>query len=214
MNLSNLSDEEALAKVLALCGFASEPASQSSSWEALQMLHPLPFGRHLTGDAYKNLFVSVKEGVFQIYSWISLICELKGEVSQEQLIEKIELCALPQKAPRDASQCICLELPLPFFHYEEVKSIGVDETLGRFGEVKLRRCLHCGRHWLHYFVEFEAYRKSGRYYMGLITPELAESITPETAADYIGNLDWHLYGGSFFDGETGRSNIKGIYVDC
>ena len=112
----------------------------------------------------------------------------------------------------EASKCICLDLPLPFDHYEEVRFIGIDEILGRFGQVTLKRCRHCQRYWLHYFVEYEAFSKSGRYYMGLITPETAETLTPETAVDYLENLDWYLYGGSYF-GRMGRSTGQRIHVD-
>jgi hypothetical protein len=178
------------------------------------MLHHPSLARHLTDDKYKTLFVVVEDEVLKIYSWIMLVCELRGEVPEGQFIEKVELCASPDRAPSEASKCLCLDLPLPLYHYGKEKFIGVDETLGRFGQVTLKQCRHCRRWWLHYFVEYEAFRASGRYFMGLITPEVAETITPETAVEYLESLDWHLYGGSYFFNRTGKSTSKGIYVDC
>ena len=85
--------------------------------------------------------------------------------------------------------CVCLEGPRMFGHYVLVRIIGVDETKGRFGDVKLRRCRDCGRHWLHYFVEYEAFTGSGRWYMGLITPEAASDLRPEDAVEYLNSLE-------------------------
>ena len=101
--------------------------------------------------------------------------------------------------------CICLNEPLTFDQYNEVKFVGVDETNGRFGEVHIWQCKHCGQHWLYYLVEYEAFSKSGRYFMGRITPELAETLLPNAAVDYLNKLDWHLYRGSYFDGRKGIS---------
>ena len=41
--------------------------------------------------------------------------------------------------------------------------------------------------------------------MGVITAELAETLSPNAAVDYLNKLDWHLYGGSYFDGRKGKS---------
>lgn len=93
---------------------------------------------------------------------------------------------------------------MPFQAYEKVRFIGIDTTNGRFGEVNLWQCRKCGRYWLHYLVEYEAFTGSGRYFMGLITPLVADSLSPRGAVDYLNGLDWHLFGGSYF-GKKGRS---------
>jgi hypothetical protein len=102
-------------------------------------------------------------------------------------------------------ECDCLRAPLPFDQYEQILNVGTDETNGRFGEVSVRRCKRCGRYWLHYLVEYEAFSKSGRWFMGLIAPERAQAICPEEAVEYLNSLDWHFYGGSYFGG-TGKSS--------
>jgi len=94
-----------------------------------------------------------------------------------------------------------------FNQYNKVKFIGVDETNGRFGEVSIWQCKTCGRYWLHYLVEYEAFTGSGRYFMGLITQKIADTLSPNTAIEYLNELDWHLYGGSYF-GRKGRSANK------
>lgn len=203
---------EQLSDALAQCGFATREPDLSNVWGLLKKLPPSVPVRQVAGEQYKSIYVAVVDGMLQVHDWMTMLCELQGEIPEALLAEKIELCAAPERPPSDPALCICLGLPLP--HFEKVRFIGVDKANGRFGEVTLQRCRHCNRLWLHYFVEFEAYRASGRYYMGLITPEAAETITADVAADYIGSLDWHLYGGSFFDGKTGRSETKGIYVDC
>ena len=104
--------------------------------------------------------------------------------------------------------CECLDEPMWFDRYNIVKFIGRDETNGRFGQVELWQCKSCGRYWLHYAVEYEAFTGSGRYFMGLITPEIADALSPNTAVEYLEKLDWHLYGGSYFSGKKGKSAGK------
>lgn len=80
----------------------------------------------------------------------------------------------------------------------EKKDIGIDETVGRFGEVSILKCKLCGKMWLHYFVEYEAFSQSGRWYSGLISDEIAQTVTAETAVRVLESLDWYHYGGSYF----------------
>lgn len=109
--------------------------------------------------------------------------------------------------------CRCLSEPLSFDQYDNITFLGIDDTHGRFGEVKMLRCTTCGRYWLHYFVEYESFRGSGRYFMGLVTPETAERLSPDRAVEYLNSLDWHLYGGSYFFGKTGKATGL-VCVDC
>ena len=107
--------------------------------------------------------------------------------------------------------CECLDEPILFNQYDVVKHLGIDEINGRFGEVELWQCKKCRRFWLHYLVEYEAFKGSGRYFMGLITQEVANSLPANKAIEYLENLEWHLYGGSYF-GRKGKSKFK-VYVD-
>jgi hypothetical protein len=90
--------------------------------------------------------------------------------------------------------------------------IGVDETNGRFGSVDIYCCKDCGRCWLHYHVEYEAFSRSGRWFRGLITPEQAASVTPENAAALLASLPWYFYGGSYFD-TPGKQGSGPVQVD-
>ncbi|MBN1372783.1 MAG: hypothetical protein JW987_12655 [Anaerolineaceae bacterium] len=213
IHISSLNTEEKLAGTLGALGFDSEAVSIRANEYDETLLRKLTVARRLTGEGYRNLLVESDGDVLRVYDWIMLVCELHGDVAEADIIEKVNLAAFPERAPSDPEKCICLDLPQPFNHYEKVKFVGRDETNGRFGEVNLRRCLHCGRLWVHYFVEYEAFRASGRYYMGIITAEDAQSLTAETAVDYLNSLDWHLFGGSFFDGVVGLGTGH-VYVDC
>ncbi|MFI4976610.1 MAG: hypothetical protein ACHP84_18905 [Caulobacterales bacterium] len=99
--------------------------------------------------------------------------------------------------------CVCEQGGARFNQFE-TQEVGCDETEGRFADVTLNRCRSCGRLWLRYLVEYEAFNRSGRWARGLISDEAAHTITPETAVPFLNGLDWYLYGGSYFDGISGR----------
>jgi hypothetical protein len=103
------------------------------------------------------------------------------------------------------THCRCMTPPLDHrdFHGTE---LGVTRD-GRFADVRLDQCLRCGRHWLHYHTEVEAFSRSGRWYRGLVTPEQAARATPANALEILAALPWHLYGGSFFDTTGRRSDV-------
>jgi len=105
--------------------------------------------------------------------------------------------------------CGCLKIgPRDY----ELAEVGVDETNGRYGEVTLRTCRGCGRIWLHYLVEYEAFSQSGRWYTAVISPDVAASLTPERAVPILEGLPWHVFGGSHFR-STGKRGTGPILVD-
>jgi hypothetical protein len=77
---------------------------------------------------------------------------------------------------------------------------------GRLAEVSLKVCHVCGRHWLRYFYEVEAFSRSGRWYLGQITAETAAGLSVEQAKTILEGLPWYFYGGSYFDGRVGKSS--------
>ena len=99
------------------------------------------------------------------------------------------------------SSCGCLESPIG--RGMHVKELGMDS---RFAEVSVFQCRDCGRHWLRYFYEVEAFTRSGRWYLGCVTPEQFDGLTVENAKGVMEALDWYLYGGSYYDGLTGRTS--------
>jgi hypothetical protein len=109
------------------------------------------------------------------------------------------------------SECRCMTPPFYFLDYDS-QSLGVDETNGRFGEVTIETCKACGRKWLHYFVEYPSFSESGRWYRGLVTPEILKLITPERAPELLAGLPWHFSGGSYFR-TTGRRGTGPIMID-
>ena len=70
--------------------------------------------------------------------------------------------------------------------------------------MSLQRCRRCGRVWLHYHWEHEAFTRSGRWFRGLITPEAAASLSAETAVETLARLDWHYCGGGYYDGKISK----------
>ena len=83
-----------------------------------------------------------------------------------------------------------------------------DTTDGRFADVTILECQNCGRLWLRYFVEYEAFSRSGRWAMGEIDPETAMIIRPEEASQYLAGLPYYIRGGSYF----GKVEIASGYM--
>lgn len=109
------------------------------------------------------------------------------------------------------SQCICMEPPFHHTNFDS-HSVGIDETNGRFADVSMERCKQCGRRWLRYFVEYEAFSRSGRWYRGLMADEMAERVTPATAVSILESLEWRFCGGSYFN-SSGHRHIGPLVLD-
>ena len=99
------------------------------------------------------------------------------------------------------SSCECLESPIG--RGIHAKELGMDS---RFAEVTIFQCRDCGRHWLRYFYEVEAFTRSGRWYLGCVTPDKFAGLTVENAKGVMEVLDWYFYGGSYYNGLTGRTS--------
>lgn len=109
------------------------------------------------------------------------------------------------------SECRCMTPPFHYLDYETAE-LGIDMTKNRGGEVTVETCKACGSKWLRYFVEYEAFSESGRWYRGLVTPEQLESLTPERAPELLAGLPWYFYGGSYYR-TLGRKSYGPIRVD-
>jgi len=110
-----------------------------------------------------------------------------------------------------APECHCTTPPLHYSDYVS-RPIGVDETNGRFGDVSIETCRHCGRLWLKYAVSYEAFSRSDRWYRGVVDESVAAQVTPTEAPAVLEALPWYLYGGSYFD-STGRRGSGTVNVD-
>jgi hypothetical protein len=107
------------------------------------------------------------------------------------------------------AKCKCFIPPLHYTDYQ-ISYMGVDETNGRFAEVTLQTCIHCGIKWLNYLVEFEAFTKSGRWYRGVIPENELKNIQPGKVVAYFEGLDWFIFGGSYFSstGMYGKGKVQ------
>jgi hypothetical protein len=85
------------------------------------------------------------------------------------------------------------------------KSLGMDR---HYAEVTLLVCPDCGTYWLRYDYEIEAFTASGRWYLGTVSPEQVTHLSAENAKAMLESLDWYFYGGSYFQGRSGRSSGK------
>ena len=99
----------------------------------------------------------------------------------------------------------------PHFVFD-TDTVCIDESNGRYGEVSFKTCRSCGQKWLHYFVTYEGFAESGRWYRGLIDNEIAAPMTPQFAIQLLESLDWHFYGGSYFK-TSGRKGSGSVFVD-
>ncbi|NND82913.1 MAG: hypothetical protein HKN50_10840 [Gammaproteobacteria bacterium] len=102
--------------------------------------------------------------------------------------------------------CRCSEPPFYYKDYES-KDIGVDPNDPKFGEVSMDLCRSCDKLWLKYHIEWDGYSRSGRWYRGEVTPEQAEGITPQKAAELLKMAEWHFKGGSYY--KSGGIRVQG-----
>jgi hypothetical protein len=79
----------------------------------------------------------------------------------------------------------------------------MDQSLA---DVALLLCSRCGRRWLRYHLELEAFSRSGRWYLGVITAQQSSSLTAASARSTLEALPWYWYGGSYFEGRVGRGS--------
>jgi hypothetical protein len=105
--------------------------------------------------------------------------------------------------------CACLELGPRQPDLIRERDIGCDETDGRFADVGLQRCARCGRLWIRYQFEFEAFSRSGRWAEALIDAATAAAMTAEAAYRFIHMAPWRIVGGSFY-GHAGKRVDSGL----
>jgi hypothetical protein len=94
--------------------------------------------------------------------------------------------------------CRCFNEPSA--DLQENLAIGTDS---HFGEGTLLRCGKCDQLWLRYFYENEAFSRSGRWYLG---PVPLPVIDPEQVKGTLEAMEWYFYGGSYYDGRTGKAS--------
>jgi len=109
------------------------------------------------------------------------------------------------------TDCRCMTPPFNYRDFEEAP-VGCDETNGRYGDVAIETCRACGSLWLTYRVTYEGFSRSGRWYRGLVSAEVAAAATPETAVAVLEGLEWYFAGGSYF-GSSGAKGAGPVQVD-
>jgi len=107
-----------------------------------------------------------------------------------------------QVSSEQQEACPCLEGDTYYLNFEE-RSLGVDRD---FGEASVLKCKRCGRYWLHYLVEYEYLTAAGRWFRGVISPEVAASAKAASAKRILEGLAWYFRGGSAFGGKVFRTS--------
>lgn len=107
--------------------------------------------------------------------------------------------------------CACEKQDLIESEYR-TSNVGIDFTGGRNAEVSIIQCKLCQRIWLKYLVEKESFTKSGRWYKGIIAKKEVAGMKPENAVEYLENLEWYIFGGSYFE-STGTFGQGKLNVD-
>jgi hypothetical protein len=102
-----------------------------------------------------------------------------------------------------SNACECFSSPNAhlILHHD----LGLD---ARHAEVSGLICQKCGQHWLRYFYENEAFEHSGRWYLGAISPQILSALDVQRAKTILETLPWYYYGGSYFEGRTGKASGK------
>lgn len=109
------------------------------------------------------------------------------------------------------SECRCHQPPFDHRDYLS-RSIGIDRSLGRHGEVALQICVHCGTKWLQILVEYEAFPGSSRWFRAPIADEHIPALVPEQAIGLLEQRPWYFLGGSYYRSQ-GRLASGPISVD-
>ena len=99
------------------------------------------------------------------------------------------------------ASCTCFNIP--YKDLTNYKELGMDKS---FAEVSVLICQRCGQHWLRYFYEHEAFTASGRWYLGALTPGQVSVLTADNAKTALEGLDWYYFGGSYYDGRSGKAS--------
>ena len=112
--------------------------------------------------------------------------------------DNIKLPPANKMTPPLTSTCKCYFPPIYYGDYH-ISFLGIDKTNGRFAEVTIETCVHCGTKWIKYSIEFEAFSNSGRWYRGMIADEAVNEMVPEKAVMYLEKKEFYIFGGSYFE---------------
>ncbi len=118
-----------------------------------------------------------------------------------ELADRFDAVMMDVYSKPQSEVCDCLTTPNE--HLSVLQELGSDR---HFARVSLLICRGCGRHWLKYFAENEAFTASGRWFLGAISFDQHSNLKRENARLMLEGLDWYFFGGSYFDGKTGKTS--------
>lgn len=94
-----------------------------------------------------------------------------------------------------AANCDCLD------HLQTLHELGLESN---FAEISIQKCTACGKLWLRYFYENEAFTGSARWFAGPLDPDLRPTV--DNARHMLESMAWYYCGGSYFDGKVLRGS--------
>lgn len=151
-------------------------------------------------------YVGPEEGLGSAAS--EVIVGLLGRVkrhqdAQEQAVVHVEDRRIDSRRSTAPAHCPCLGTP--FDGLLTSRELGMDAWLG---EATLLVCRRCGRYWLRYFYEVEAFSQSGRWYLGVLSPAVLAILGLANAKKTLEELGWYYYGGSYYGEQWGKTSGK------
>ena len=92
------------------------------------------------------------------------------------------------------AECTCLDGVFDRANLDAT-SLGSDS---RGATAAMLKCKKCGRRWLRYFHKDEGLDDSDRWWMGVVSSEVAAKVSAETAAKELSKLEWYYRGGGYY----------------
>lgn len=92
------------------------------------------------------------------------------------------------------------------------QEMGVDITNGRYGDVSVMTCSTCGRRWLLYFSEYEAFSASQRWIRGVLLSTQEVPFAPEEAVPIFNRMPWYYYTFSQRKRQIGKGNAPADFT--
>lgn len=155
---------------------------------------------------HKDILTYVDPDEVESRETSDLVIGLLGRSKRDRDAEDLEILHVEDKRagardPGSPESCRCFAAPSN--NLSVVRELGMDM---RSAEVSVLVCRDCGQYWLRYFYEVEAFTASGRWYLGAISPEQASSFSPDDAKGTLERLRWYYYGGSYYEGRSGKAS--------
>jgi hypothetical protein len=94
--------------------------------------------------------------------------------------------------------CSCFEPAVRLINPKQIYS-GVDTEHSSYGEVSVEQCSGCMTFWLSFYIEYESFSRSGRWFRAPLPASLVAEVSANNAIDVLNTLTPRYAGGSYYD---------------